>query len=145
MKTKICVFLLLVTFGVLFVKFSNNCINNISKKTNEYQTHLNIQNQSNRDYELEIFKALVDTILFRKNYIFTEKDITNFFTLDSICYVEKIGSDTLKVYGMDYYFIFSNGVLFKDSSDFYIIKSNEFNYYLNNKNIFIPYIPYCID
>jgi hypothetical protein len=145
MKIKICILLILIIFGVLFIKYTNNHINKLSNEINTYETHLNMRSQKYRDYELEIFKAFVDTILLSKKYFFTEQDVENFFTLDSICYVEKIDNDTLRVHGLDYYFIFNNGILIKDSSDFYKVKQVEFSYYLHNKKIYYPYIPYCID
>ncbi|MCQ2976147.1 MAG: hypothetical protein MJ211_15205 [Bacteroidales bacterium] len=145
MNKKNCILILLVVLGLLFVKYSNGFLDNFSKDTNSYETYLNMHNQMNRNFELELFKAFVDTILLHKHNSFTENDIVNFFTMDTICYVEKIGFDTLRVYGLDYYFIFKNGLLIKDSSNFYKVKPIEFDYYLQNKEIYYPYLPYCID
>lgn len=126
---------------------SKKIMDYISRDLYDWETKLHFQDQVCRSHDLDIYMNFVDTLFYYNHVKISKQQFKDFFSIDTVSYIENVDDnpDLFKVVGLPCYFTFKDDTLNTSSLQYYKPLHLEIDSFIKLKEIYLSYIPLCID
>lgn len=126
---------------------SKKIMDYISRDLYDWETKLHFQDQVCRSHDLDIYMNFVDTLFYYNHVKISKQQFKDFFSIDTVSYIENVDDnpDLFKVVGLPCFFTFKDDTLNTSSLQYYKPLHLEIDSFIKLKEIYLSYIPLCID
>ena len=147
MKVRLYILLTLIFLSCTIGLVSKKITDYINEDLDDWETKLRMQDQVCRFHYLDIYMNFVDTLFFYNHVKITKQQFKDFFSIDTVSYIENVddNQNVFKVVGLPCYFTFKDDTLNNSSLLYYKPLHLEIDSFIKLKEIYLPYIPMCID
>lgn len=147
MKVRLYILLTLIFLSCTIGLVSKKITDYINEDLDDWETKLRMQDQVCRFHYLDIYMNFVDTLFFYNHVKITKQQFKDFFSIDTVSYIENVDDNpnVFKVVGLPCYFTFKDDTLNNSSLLYYKPLHLEIDSFIKLKEIYLPYIPMCID
>lgn len=147
MKVRLYILLTLIFLSCTIGLVSKKITDYINEDLDDWETKLRMQDQVCRFHYLDIYMNFVDTLFFYNHVKITKQQFKVFFSIDTVSYIENVDDNpnVFKVVGLPCYFTFKDDTLNNSSLLYYKPLHLEIDSFIKLKEIYLPYIPMCID
>lgn len=147
MKVRLYILLTLIFLSLTIGLVSKKIMDYISRDLNDWETKLHFQDQVCRSHDLDIYMNFVDTLFYYNHVKISKQQFKDFFSIDTVSYIENVDDnpDLFKVVGLPCFFTFKDDTLNASSLQYYKPLHLEIDSFIKLKEIYLSYIPLCID